>query len=164
MAEFKKAFNHTLKFESGYSNHPLDRGGKTKYGITKKMAEANGYYSDMQYLSLDRAMEIYYNEFWYPLKLQEIQSQKVANELFDTGVNMGKGIAAKFLQQACNLLTNANLKVDKIIGKKTLGIANAIEEKLLLKVLNGLQFERYRWIVMIRPSQKVFFKGWIKRI
>jgi lysozyme family protein len=38
MANFKQAFEKTLKFEGGYANDPDDHGGKTMYGITEAVA------------------------------------------------------------------------------------------------------------------------------
>jgi len=165
MAKFKDTISYTLKNEGKYSNHSADRGGETKFGITKRVAQDFGYSADMQDLTIEMAKEIYRFNYWNPLKLDGINSQEVANELFDTGVNMGVRIAGKFLQKSINLLSNAKLKVDGKIGPKTLSYLKKISnEKILLKCLNGLQFERYKRIIFLHPSQKVFFKGWLKRI
>lgn len=43
MSNFKKAFEKTIIFEGGYSDHPYDPGGKTKYGITESTARSHGY-------------------------------------------------------------------------------------------------------------------------
>lgn len=165
MARFESAIHHTLKNEGGYSNHSADRGGKTKYGITEKVARNHGYLADMQDLTEAMAQEIYRVNYWNPLKLDCVNSQEVANELFDTAVNMGVGTAAKFLQQSINLLSSAKLKVDGKIGPKSLSCMGKLNnDKILLKCLNGLQFCKYKRIVFLHPSQKVFFRGWMRRI
>lgn len=164
MASFKEAFLHTIEMEGGYANHKADRGGETMWGITKKVARANGYYKSMRELPKDIAMEIYKDNYWDPLRLDQVNNQITANELFDTAVNMGVGTSAKFLQTACNWLGSTQLKVDGRVGQKTLQAMSYINSRNLLKMLNGLQFERYRRICILRPSQKVFFRGWLRRV
>jgi lysozyme family protein len=34
--------------EGGYSNHPADRGGATRWGVTEAVARAHGYRGDMR--------------------------------------------------------------------------------------------------------------------
>lgn len=170
MANFDIAIKHTLFFEGEYSNHRLDRGGSTMYGITEKVARENGYNGDMKDLPLSKARNIYFVNYWQPLRLNEMYSQEVANELFDTAVNMGVRTSGKFLQESINMLDNADLKIDGIIGPKTMQsvliFLNKSEHnaKALYKCLNGLQFCKYKKIIMLNPKQKVFFKGWLKRV
>jgi len=167
MADFEIAFKKTLHFEGVYSNHRLDRGGKTKYGITEKVARHCQYVGKMKELPLQVAKNIYETEYWDKLSL-DIFPQDIADELFDTAVNCGIRIAGKFLQKSINILCNTKLKVDGIIGTNTIRYiinnrAN-INEKQLLKCLNGFQFMRYINIIKFRTSQKIFFKGWLKRV
>ena len=35
MSDYNRAFEYAVGNEGGYSDHPADRGGKTKYGITE---------------------------------------------------------------------------------------------------------------------------------
>ena len=125
--------------------------------------------------------EFYYDTFWLPLKLDRFD-QLVSNEVFDTAVNQGIYTAATYLQQALNMLNNngryySDIKVDGHIGAVTIqaymnymATANIQGRSViknihtLVKVLNGLQFERYRKIVTGNPKQEVFFYGWINRI
>ena len=39
---FDQAFNTLLKHEGGFSDHPADPGGKTRYGITEAVAREVG--------------------------------------------------------------------------------------------------------------------------
>lgn len=172
MAEFQNAFEEVIKIEGGYSDHPYDRGGKTMYGITEKVARINGYDGKMKDMELEIAQKIYKERYWDLLKLDQVESQAVAEELFDTSVNMGHLTATKFIQQTLNLLNRnqknySDLTVDGIFGKITLNTLNSLlpkDEVSILKCLNGFQFERYKDIMIRDPRQEVFARGWLKRV
>ena len=48
--DFDTAFTTLLKHEGGYSDHPADPGGKTRFGITEAVAHEVGYRGDMREL------------------------------------------------------------------------------------------------------------------
>jgi len=50
---FDRAFEIVIGAEGGYSNDPKDRGGETKYGISKRAYP----YLDIPSLTLDNAMQ-----------------------------------------------------------------------------------------------------------
>ena len=92
--------------EGGYSNHPADRGGPTRYGITQAVARTNGYDEDMRVFPREQAEDIYRRLYWTRPAFDQVavRAPKIAEELFDTGVNMGPAVAAVFLQRALNAL------------------------------------------------------------
>ena len=162
---FKIAFKEIIGIEGGYSNNLNDKGGETKYGISKR-AYPN---LDIKNLTLKKAEEIYYNDYWLALKLDYVKDLKVSLELFDTAVNMGVKTASKMFQEALNLMNRngknfADLVVDGDIGIKTISAYDKVDKAILLKVLNGLQFSRYVDIVTRNPKQEEFFNGWMKRV
>ena len=122
---------------------------------------------------------IYRKNYWDALNLDAVLYQEIADELFDTAVNQGTGTAGKYLQKALNML-NCNQKhypniiEDGQVGKGTLtalksffAIPGRAEErnlKAILKVLNGLQFCKYKEICDNNESQEVFFYGWLNRV
>ena len=61
---FLTAFEKLLKHEGGYSNHPADPGGKTRYGITEAVAREVGYRGNMNELPLELAQRIYKEKYW----------------------------------------------------------------------------------------------------
>ena len=162
---FIKAFIKIIGTEGGYVNDNDDRGGETKFGISKRSYPQ----LNIKNLSLEDAKKIYYKDFWDTPKMRlSAFSPKVSLELFDTGVNMGMPRARKMLQKALNLLNRTesrfdDLKVDGWIGKSTMRAVSLVNEKELLKVLNGLQFMRYYKIVKHDHTQEKFFGGWVKR-
>lgn len=162
--------------EGGYVNSPADRGGATKYGITEAVARTNGFKGNMKDLPLDVAKAIYKKQYWTDPRFDQVNaiSSAVAEELLDTGVNCGTGFAKPLLQRALNLLNNQgkggwpDLTVDGIYGPATL---NALKtylakrgkegEKVLVRVLNIMQGQRYIEICERNKSQEQFFYGWI---
>lgn len=165
-----------IQREGGYVNNPADRGGATKYGITEAVARINGFKGNMRDLPLDGAKAIYKKQYWTAPRFDQVNTinSKVAEELLDTGVNCGTSFAKPLLQRALNLLNNngkagwPDLAVDGIYGTATL---NALKvylskrgkegEKILVRVLNIMQGQRYIEICERNPSQEQFFYGWI---
>jgi lysozyme family protein len=166
MIAFDKAFARTVGLEGGYSDHPADKRGPTMYGITEAVARENGYTGPMQDLSLETAKQIYKSQYWDKMSLDNLEkmSESIAIELFDTAVNMGTGIAVRFLQRALNCFHTKILKVDGIMGAETISNLYSCydeEKTIILKMLNAQQCVRYMEIVEVNPSQAVFLKGWI---
>ncbi|EOH6101954.1 glycoside hydrolase family 108 protein [Acinetobacter baumannii] len=165
-----------IKREGGYVNNPADRGGATKYGITEAVARANGFKGNMRDLPLEFAKSIYRKQYWLEPRFDQVNalSPSVAEELLDTGVNCGTGFAKPLLQRALNLLNNQgkagwpDLKVDGVYGSATLGALKTYlskrgkdGEKVLVRVLNIMQGQRYIEICERNKSQEQFFYGWI---
>jgi lysozyme family protein len=159
------AFAHTVGNEGGYVNDPDDRGGETNFGISKRSYP----HLDIKNLTISQAQDIYFDDFWNT-KIMNLDrfSLEVAQELFDTGVNVGMPTVRKMLQEALNLLNRVetrfdDLEVDGWIGEKSMKAVSLVKERELLKVLNGLQFVHYLEIVKHDHSQERFFAGWVKR-
>ena len=161
---FEEIVSKTIKHEGGYVDHPNDRGGKTKYGITETVARNYGYEGRMQDLSKETAKEIYRQEFWDKVKADEFD-EEIAYVLFDTAVNMGAGRAVMLLQETYNRVTpDNNISVDGIVGPETIGAVNqADREHILLGYIAG-RTQRYFDIVDNNDSQKVFIRGWLSRM
>lgn len=189
MADFNQAYTKTMQAEGGYANHPSDRGGMTYKGIARKFnpgwpgwftvdqaLKQTGIASQINKLlaaDLDlqaRVNRFYKVAYWDVNRLDEFTSQSIANELFDTGVNMGTGTAAKFLQRALNASNKVqrlypNMVVDGIVGKNTLATVNAHPNPIiLLKMLNVLQGARYFDLMEKSESQEVFAASWFDRV
>jgi lysozyme family protein len=161
--------------EGGYVNHPADRGGATRYGITEKVARADGYVGDMCKLPRDRATRIYLRLYWTRPGFDRIATRApaLATELFDTGVNMGPQVAAGFLQRALNALNRGgrdwkDLIQDGKIGVRTLAALDALiatrgprGEAVLVKAVEALQGERYLHLAETRPANEAFLYGWL---
>lgn len=157
-AKFQVAIEEVLRNEGGYVNHPSDPGGETNFGITKRTYP----HLDIRNLTVQKAKEIYYQDWWLKGPYERITSQAIATKVFDTAVNTGAKRAFIFLQQACNNIGH-KLAVDGVIGPKTLAAVNASKCQLLLAELKKEQLAYYTGLVAKRPSLGVFLRGWTNR-
>lgn len=164
--------NEIIRIEGGYVDDPNDSGGQTRYGITKATARRSGYYGAMSKLPKYLAYKIYKKRYWSPLKTGRVAeiAPITAVELFDTGVNLGIGRSARFLQRSLNVLDpSANLKVDGKIGSNTLKVLSKYIKKrgkvgdlVLKKMLDSLQGSFYITLAERRVKDKRFIFGWFK--
>ena len=161
--------------EGGYVDHPADPGGATRWGITRVVAEADGYHGEMRLLPRPRAAAIYRRRYWLQPWFDRVaeRAPALAGELFDTGVNMGPGVASAFLQRALNALNRGasdypDIAADGAIGPRTLAALDAFltrrgrgGEVVLLKAVEALQGERYLSLAERRPAAEAFLYGWL---
>ena len=162
MDRFEKIFDYLLKVEGGYSDDKYDKGGKTKYGIIEEEARKYGYKGYMRDMPLYIARDIYNKKYYHKNGLDTLKSDKIALYICDWIVNSGSW-GAKKAQAALNEL-GFDLRVDGILGKKSLSALNEVDETKFLEKYHDLQRRYYRAIVANKPSQKVFLKGWLNRV
>lgn len=160
--------------EGGYVDHPADRGGPTMWGITELVARAYGYHGRMEEMPKSLAKAIYLDRYWREPKFDQVNehSAAVAEELLDTGVNMGPKVAAKFLQRMLNVLNQEgksypDIDADGDFGRMSIAALRAYlslrgkdGHVVLLRGLNALQGSRYVDLAEARASQEAFVHGW----
>lgn len=159
---FEQCFLELIGLEGGYVDHPADKGGETKYGISKK-AYPN---EDIKGMTLERAKELYKLDYWDKLRLDDMNTHLFQLELFEQAVNMGVDRAARHMQMGLKLL-GKDVYIDGNIGDKTIEALHSLDAKLYMtyyKILNGLQFSFYLNIVTHNKTQDVFLVGWLKRV
>ncbi len=170
-----KLIDAVIEREGGYSNHPADRGGATRWGVTEAVARQHGYTGDMRTLPRDDAVAIYRRIYWLRPGFDRVAAvmPRLAEELFDTGVNMGPPVAAGFLQRALNALNRGasdypDIPVDNAIGAATLAALHGYAAKrgaggetVLIKAVEALQGERYLALAERRPANEAFLYGWL---
>jgi lysozyme family protein len=165
-----------IEREGGYVDHPADKGGPTRFGITEAVARAHGYAGAMAGLPRDEAVSIYRRLYWLRPRFDQVDERcpQVAAELFDTGANMGPAVAATFLQRALTALNRCgkdypDLTPDGHVGPATLAALDAFLEVrgkdrgeiVLLRALEALQGERYLRLAEKRPANEAFLYGWL---
>lgn len=169
----EKVINEIIRLEGGFVDDPNDSGGATNFGITEAVARTAGYAGSMRDLPRELAFEIYSKRYWDAVCGDQISelSEKIAEEIVDTGVNMGTGRAGKFLQTSLNVLNDrarlySDISVDGVIGPATVRALKAYldnrEEEVLLKALNCLQGAFYIELAQKRSKDEKFIYGWLK--
>jgi lysozyme family protein len=161
--------------EGRYTFNPNDSGGETMWGITATTARRNGYLGAMTQMPRATAAAIYRAEFFTAPKFDKVYvvSQLIAEEMFDTGVNMGTSLPGLWLQRILNALSRRgkdypNIAVDGNIGPGTinalrtfLGLRGAGGETVILRALNCQQGARYLDITEARAQNEDFYYGWL---
>ncbi|EKM0364191.1 glycoside hydrolase family 108 protein [Cronobacter turicensis] len=165
-----------LNIEGSYVNHPADRGGPTKWGITEKTARAHGYKGDMRDMSREEAYGILEKDYWISPGFDRIAqySLPIAFELCEAGTNIGPAVPVRWLQRWLNVFNRQqssyqDLIVDGVIGKDTLNALKAYLERrgkegegVLVKALNCTQGDYYLDITEKREANEAFIYGWLR--
>ena|SRR3989304_2117918 len=171
MSEFDIAVKYLLKNEGGLTNDLDDPGGLTNYGVTFNLLkqypiDANNDgeidISDIRVLTEQQAIEIWGKTFWEKYHYYEIVSQIIATKIFDLSANLGPMQAHIIAQRAC-YSCGWDLKIDGILGPKTLKAINTINNDLLLIGLRCEAAGVYRSIVIKKLQLSKFLAGWLNR-
>lgn len=162
MADYKKLVPIIKKWEGGYVNHPLDKGGCTNSGIT--ISTYRFYYGrsktceDLKKMTEDEWNYIFKAGYWDRWKADEINSQAIANIVVDYVWASGV-FGIKYVQQILGVVA------DGIVGPKTLAALNGYKnQKQLFEKIWARRKYHFDAIVKRNPSQKVFLKGWYARL
>jgi lysozyme family protein len=170
-----KLIDEVIGREGGFSDHPADRGGATRWGVTEAVAREHGWRGDMRHYPRTEAVAVYRRLYWLRPGFDRIaeHAPAIAEEMFDTGVNMGPAVAVGFLQRALNALNRGasdypDIAVDRRIGPATVAALQRYlarrgrgGEMVLLKAIEALQGERYVRLAEERPANEAFLYGWL---
>ena len=58
MHDIDRLIDEVISLEGGYSDHPADRGGPTRWGVTEAVARAHGYAGSMRHFPRAQAAAI----------------------------------------------------------------------------------------------------------
>lgn len=168
MADIRKLAPLILKWEGKFADDPADAGGPTYMGITLKTLIRAGFDKNKDGLldvkdliALNEHDVIYYflkPFYWDRWQADKIQNQSIANLLVDWVWMSGK-VGITIPQDIIGV------KVDGIVGDKTLMAINQFKEPSLL--FEKLKEERKMYIERIckaRLSNRRFKQGWLNRL
>ena len=148
---FDDSFARLIGLEGGYVNDPLDPGGETRYGISKRAYP----HEDIAGMTLAQAKTIYLHDYWGKAGC-DAAPDALKFELFDMAVNQGPAAAVRALQHA------AGVAEDGVIGPHTLMALQSMPPASLLyrfdaaRLIAYTQSDDTRWLR--------FGRGWVKRV
>ncbi|MCT4590155.1 MAG: hypothetical protein N4A71_20175 [Carboxylicivirga sp.] len=165
MADFKKAFQLTMQNEGGFVLHKVehDSGGWTFAGIAERynpnwpgwrLVKA-GMENDPQVTQM--VMDLYKEKYWDKARLDDVESDLVAYNIFDFGVNAGLRTSVKITQRIVDVTADGGL------GPITLGAINTHDEQAFVQAFIIAKVARYNAIVARNRTQVKFLHGWLNR-
>lgn len=162
MADAKKAIPNILKFEGGFSNHPADTGGCTCKGVTigvyRKYYGKTKTCEDLKKITDEQWFTIFKTGYWDKIQGDKIENQSIAALCVDIAYGSGPVTAIKKIQRCLGL------KDDGIIGPLSIQRLNAPDRKATFEKIWKMREQWFYNIVKAKPSQKVFLKGWLRRL
>lgn len=157
------------KWEGGFVNDPIDKGGATNMGVTVGAWKQLGYdkngdglinNADMKLLSKDD-FKFVLRKYWDKWQADKIKNQSIANILVDWYWGSGKwGIV---IPQRDIL----GVPADGLVGEKTIAKLNEMIDKDAEDLFEKIYAARVKFldnIVKNNLSQKRFIKGWKNRL
>lgn len=130
MADFLIAYNRTKPFEGGYVNDPVDLGGETYKGIARK---PNPKWEGWEIVDFHKSLAnfprnlesnqklqdmipgFYKKYYWDVFWGDRLNSQSIANEIYDQCVNLGANRAVKIAQRSAGLKETGRMSEDLLI-------------------------------------------------
>lgn len=183
MANFQDAFKKFKGIEFNRPDNVLHKNagenGLTFYGIyqsahkhwsgwSRIMAHLMTHNFDRKRSSIQASQDeqlihevksFYYLNFWQPLRLDEIRSQQIAEELFFFYLNIGD--KRKVIKYAQSII---GTKADGQLGKYTLRALNNFDERIFDVEYDRKQISHYKRLVAKYPKRFTrFLKGWTNR-
>lgn len=121
MADFDRAFKKVVFNEGGYVNDPDDAGGETYMGISRRaypnsiiwkhIDEITKRYKTIKTINqklkentelTEKIKAIYKSDYWMPFNLDNVNTQRLADQIFDNAVNRGVSATKKLIQRIKN--------------------------------------------------------------
>ena len=112
---------------------------------------------DLKHLSNNEWIDILKSLYWDRWKADQIENQSVANIVVDwiwASGNYGIKIPQQIL----------NVKVDGIVGPKTIDAVNSRNPRELFDMIKIARFDFIEDICRKRPANNKFKRGWLNRI
>ncbi len=101
--------------------------------------------------------DFYRKHFWDKIKGDNIDSDKIAYNIYDFGVNAGIKTSAKLAQKI------AGVSADGAIGPISLKAINKLDEEIFEMQFAIAKITRYAGICNRNRTQSKFLLGWVNR-
>lgn len=175
--DYKKIIEHTQKWEGGLSRdkndsasvnpNPLPYKGQTGWHTNKGITyatwvslfgkDSNAEFYEMKDEQWIKAYFVYYNA----VKGGKVLNDSIAYFLTQIAWGSGANRAGKTVQRALNQL-GQNLKVDGVIGLRTLQAINTTDSRLLFDKMIEVRVKFFQDISKDKNAK--FLKGWLRRL
>jgi lysozyme family protein len=159
-AELLKPF--ILRWEGGFVDDPLDRGGATNKGITigtfRNFYGKDATVEQLKNITDEQWLHIFKSGYWDKWKADDIKNQSIADIVVDWAWASGTITSIKQVQKILGVA------VDGIVGNDTLTAINIAVQRSLFVKIHSRRIEFVENIVKRDPSQTRFLKGWKNRI
>ena len=154
-ARFKEAMNkYIIPNEGGYINDPIDLGGETNLGISKKTYGNE----NIKNMTRERANALLYRDNWDWNGISSLPDE-VVGPVFDFGVNSRALNAIQTVHKTLGINP-----VGTIIGKQTLQKINGMDKNEFLQQFKNNALSYYEDLVARRPENAKFLLGWKNRL
>jgi lysozyme family protein len=151
--------------EGGYVDHVADKGGCTKWGVTREtLADWRGVTvaqitcDEIARLTIDEAKMIYRVRYVEGPGFTHLRDERLRALLVDFSVHSGPRRAIKALQLA------AGVEADGVIGPQTLAGVERVGVDLIYRQVLRQRGELIADLLQSDPSQRVFAAGWLRRL
>ncbi len=155
---YDEALRRLLVHEGGYSDHPSDPGGPTKFGITihdyRRHVKPGAVAADVRAMRIDEARAIYRSKYWDALRCGELPAG-VDYAVFDYGVNSGIGRSGKVLRRVLRLSDATHVVSD--------GVLAAARGRDAAALVEAICDERIAFLRRLK-TWPVFGRGWDRRV
>lgn len=169
-AVIRDIIDNIIRREGGFSDHPNDRGGRTKYGVTQRTWNAYRAKHDpllspssVRNIDVNDARQVYRTMYVEPLAW--IEDEALLDLAADCAVNHGMHRATRWLQRA------AGVEEDGIIGPVTRSGVNSEPDwcytellKIRLRFYVEIATDEFDKLELAEDSDLVFLMGWINRL
>jgi lysozyme family protein len=146
--------------EGGFVDHPSDRAGATKFGITKgTLSRWRGRTvttAEVRALDVSEARDIYLTQYVEQPGFLDVP-EPLRTHLVDFGVHSGPATATRALQRVLGVTQ------DGVLGPMTRGV---LARRDVADITRRVWQERVRYLarlVALRPTQLDFLDGWLNR-
>ena len=177
MASFNIAYKISRNNEGGYANDPRDEGGETYKGVSRN---ANPRWAGWKIVDAYKAkhgaikrnfvipdpkldqlvLDLFKANYWNKIKGDSINSQNIANIMFDFA------LTSNYDKSAINAQRSVGVTADGIIGSDSLKAINKADEKTLAAEILKRNLDYYTGLATGKNKEKYewAFESWKKRI
>lgn len=172
---FFTCLEETLKWEGGYSNHPLDPGGPTNLGIIQERydqynSDLNRPKKSVKLITKEEAIDIYRRYYWNAVSGDNIMAG-MDLAVFDFGVNSGPARANAYYEKYKDINSYMDarekflrsLKTFKTFGKGWMNRTKGIRAKALSMAKSPILVQDIKKEVVNNSSKLSAFQG-LRRI